>query len=491
MQGFFVGLLMIMGLLGSSAFGAQIYVSTGEIAANDLTGQMQSDTLDDYWKSGFDSVVHSGYFAYQSFLVTGATTAVGTSFVTYASTQCYTVSGVTVQVSLRSMTGGLFGQLEPHTASYPEWNSNAALQDAAPKPFSLLGTNYWNEDIGSSGTKNAVLFDFGQPVYGFGVRVGDLETRSDGSGVLATVQLFDGSGTLIVSTGIVPSSGTNQSLCGGSSTGCGNGTTRFVGFTDNQKTVQYMLIIVGDNDTTGDATMEHLSFIAPTLACPLSDVAITKSVNKSYVISGDLLTYTLYISNSGYGVGWNTVISDYLGSGLYYSGYSTTLSGLVVTTGINFLSGFINLSPFQTGTITLTAYVGSGVLSGDTLINVAQIISAFGDTNISNNTAQVVTTGTWTGGLGGGGSSSNNTTPVVYLPGGSTYVRIPLPGEYIPGDGASDVDGLDFDDLLNNGETPQKIIDRKFPNIDIDLPDWFTAEHLKGIPGSAPDTGAN
>jgi len=44
---------------------------------------------------------------------------------------------------------------------------------------------------------------------------------------------------------------------------------------------------------------------------------------------------------------------------------------------------------------------------------------------------------------------------------------------------------------LNNGETPQKIIDRKFPNIDIDLPDWFTAEHLKGIPGSAPDTGAN
>gem|GEM_PF-5725521 len=76
------------------------------------------------------------------------------------------------------------------------------------------------------------------------------------------------------------------------------------------------------------------------------------------------------------------------------------MSGLVVTTGINFLSGFINLSPFQTGTITLTAYVGSGVLSGDTLINVAQIISAFGDTNISNNTAQVVTTGTWTGGLG-------------------------------------------------------------------------------------------
>lgn len=73
-----------------------------------------------------------------------------------------------------------------------------------------------------------------------------------------------------------------------------------------------MLITVGDNDATGDANTEHLSFIAPTLACPLSDVSITKSVNKSYVISGDVLTYTLYISNSGYGVGWNTVISDYL-----------------------------------------------------------------------------------------------------------------------------------------------------------------------------------
>lgn len=81
---------------------------------------------------------------------------------------------------------------------------------------------------------------------------------------------------------------------------------------------------------------------------------------------------------------------------MYYSGYTTTLSGLVVTTGINFLSGFINLSPFQTGTITLTAYAGSGVVSGSALINTAQITSA-GDSNSSNNTAQVVSTGTWTG----------------------------------------------------------------------------------------------
>lgn len=158
--------------------------------------------------------MHSGYFAYQSFFVTGVTAAVGTSYVTYTTAQCYTVSGVMVQASLRSMTGGLFGQLESNTASYPERNSSAALQDAAPKPFSLLGTNYRNEDSGSTGTKNAVLFDFGQPVYGFGVRVGDLETRSDGSGVVATIQLFDASGALITATNVLPGSGTNQSLCG-------------------------------------------------------------------------------------------------------------------------------------------------------------------------------------------------------------------------------------------------------------------------------------
>lgn len=59
-----------------------------------------------------------------------------------------------------------------------------------------------------------MLFDFGQPIYGFGVRVGDLETRSDGSGVAATIQLFDASGVLITAMNIVPGSGTNQSLCG-------------------------------------------------------------------------------------------------------------------------------------------------------------------------------------------------------------------------------------------------------------------------------------
>lgn len=91
--------------------------------------------------------MYSGYFSYQSFLVTGSTTAVGTAYVTYTTAQCYTVSGVTVQASLRSMTGGLFGQLESNTSLYPEWNSSVALQDAAPKPFSLLGTNYRNEDI--------------------------------------------------------------------------------------------------------------------------------------------------------------------------------------------------------------------------------------------------------------------------------------------------------------------------------------------------------
>jgi hypothetical protein len=57
------------------------------------------------------------------------------------------------------------------------------------------------------------LFDFDQVVDGFGVWIGDVETRTDGSGVAAEYYLFDSSENVLLS-GVVPTSTPDQSLCG-------------------------------------------------------------------------------------------------------------------------------------------------------------------------------------------------------------------------------------------------------------------------------------
>ena len=71
---------------------------------------------------------------------------------------------------------------------------------------------------------------------------------------------------------IIPTSTSNQSLCGDpvdpNYAGCGNGTTRWIGFIDPNVQVSAMLVIVGDDDSTGDTLGlgESLSFIGATIA---------------------------------------------------------------------------------------------------------------------------------------------------------------------------------------------------------------------------------
>jgi len=59
-----------------------------------------------------------------------------------------------------------------------------------------------------------------------------VETRSDGTGVVAEIRLFDSNGNILTSKPIVPVI-SDQSTCGGSNastspSACGNETTRFV-----------------------------------------------------------------------------------------------------------------------------------------------------------------------------------------------------------------------------------------------------------------------
>ena len=190
-----------------------------------------------------------------------------------------TTSGLTLEVTLLNMDGGstFGGTPAGMTATYPRLTRSATLQDGAPRPASLYDSSsadrprFWNEVMGSGANRNAILFQFSEPIAAFGAWFGDVETRTDGSGTAAQVQLFDQNDN-IIDDQVIPTSTSDQSLCGSpvndSYAGCGNETTRWVGFIDENVRVSAMLVIVGDDDSAGD-TLGHgesLSFIGATVA---------------------------------------------------------------------------------------------------------------------------------------------------------------------------------------------------------------------------------
>ncbi|MEO1132255.1 MAG: hypothetical protein AAFX40_06045, partial [Cyanobacteria bacterium J06639_1] len=108
---------------------------------------------------------------------------------------------------------------------------------------------------------------------------GDLETRTI-DGTPATLRLLDASGNRIGSdidiepttliSGSNPPVAVDQSQCGSTATniGCGNSSTRWIGFVDSNTTarVKQVLVIVGDDDFGDTGNSEHLSFIGLNLA---------------------------------------------------------------------------------------------------------------------------------------------------------------------------------------------------------------------------------
>lgn len=196
----------------------------------------------------------------------------------------FSVGGVNVGVALVNMdvASDCDGTINANGA--PELSNSNTLQGSAPRPASLYNTSnqpsFWNETPGdgNNSSRNAVLFTFDQPVSAFGAWFGDLETRTIG-GTAATLRLLDASGNRIGSdidiepTTLINGTTTtsvNQSQCGntGTNTGCGNSSTRWVGFVDSSATarVKQVLVIVGDDDFGDSGNSEHISFIGLNLA---------------------------------------------------------------------------------------------------------------------------------------------------------------------------------------------------------------------------------
>jgi hypothetical protein len=194
-------------------------------------------------------------------------------------------SGVSVEISLRDMEDqdgnpkedddylGLLG-------TSVRLNSGSTMQDSSPLPISHTQEDYyWNESSGRTSSRNAVLFTFSEPVGAFGAWFGDLETRTDGEGVPAVVKVLDENLNLLAKTNVEPTI-TDQSQCGSpvndSFEGCGNETTRWISFVEPQGTAKYMLVVVGDDDSSAGASdyfgyTEHISFTGLTLGYSQQD----------------------------------------------------------------------------------------------------------------------------------------------------------------------------------------------------------------------------
>lgn len=250
------------------------YISP-EVTRNAIATRNLTDTLDDTWRTaagGSSSGTVQPWFGTNS----------SPSRFTYFDPSISSSVNATVQLVLVNITGITnCAGISNTSSSTPLLSNSNTLQDLSPRPASLYNLAnqpaFWNQTLvsGNDGRRFAVRFTFEQPVKSFGAWFGDLETRTL-NGTPAIVRLLDASGNRIGhDIAIQPTTlydgnppdpeVVDQAQCGSSATnsGCGNSSTRWVGFVDKNPIprVSQVLVIVGDDDLNDDGDTEILSFI--------------------------------------------------------------------------------------------------------------------------------------------------------------------------------------------------------------------------------------
>ena len=215
--------------------------------------------------------------------------------------------------------------------------TGCTMQDNAPQPSSSSGGDFYFNQLNNLNGLNGVRFTFSTPVRAFGAFFGDLETSDRGT--VAFLRLLDVNGALIADVPIhstislaggvaaenAQCSLTNvpnvQVAAQGLLPGCGNASTRWVGFVSDTPVAQ-ALVIVGDNDPLpgGRGRSEKLSFMGPAVvrALPPADVTIRKDVSAP-VVQGMPFYYTLVVSNTSSTLAAGVVITDNAPSGITFN----------------------------------------------------------------------------------------------------------------------------------------------------------------------------
>ncbi len=120
------------------------------------------------------------------------------------------------------------------------------------------------------------------------------------------------------------------------------------------------------------------------VSLPASDISVTGSVSPSPAIVGNIVTYSIVVSNSGPQVALNVSATDTLPAGLNYI-LATASPGSCTYTNGSVLCNLGNLVPGGAATITITA----GVSAAGTYSNVLIAATASTDANSANNSAVI------------------------------------------------------------------------------------------------------
>jgi hypothetical protein len=252
-----------------------------ETGPNGAAARTTVDTYDDAWRSGVLSAnLGTGFF-------TASNTVTPQSTVSVPQTNVFNIFSLLISYDYRDLQtdfrttarpciGSQIATVGERVAFLSKNNAMQTVQDA-PRPASLYNTAnqplVYDEIEASNqpnriNTANAVLFTFSTPVKAFGAWFGDVETRTTGSGNPAVVRFLDSSGNRIGSNVLIQPRTTSQTGCGDSNVGCGNQTTRWIGFADTNATarVKQMILVVGyqggGDSSWGD---QRISFIGPTV----------------------------------------------------------------------------------------------------------------------------------------------------------------------------------------------------------------------------------
>jgi trimeric autotransporter adhesin len=303
------------------------YISP-EVYGSSVAARSLTDTLDDNWRNAVFPQTSPSWS--------------GTNINTISNNESnlFTINGVDVGVALVNVdtSGNCSGTV--NTGSPPQLTNFLTLQAGAPRPASLYNntspSSYWAEGGGLNTNRNGALFTFSRPVSAFGAWFGDLETRTNG-GTPAILRLLDAAGNRIgKDIAIAPTNISNgggfvsvdQSQCGGATNpnGCGNNTTRWIGFIDATARVKQALVIVGDDDSTAgsnNGNQESLSFIGANLIAAK--------------ITGTVFEDTNY--GGGAGRSWNSSSSPRSGARVELYDASGAFKGFT-TTDINGVYNF-------------------------------------------------------------------------------------------------------------------------------------------------------
>ncbi len=277
-----------------------------------------TDALDDAWQA---AALAAGYMDVQEALLPPAGLQVNPVAITFPFASGIRTVTVTAVDVVTPAPGS--GDLGSPIVGNVRISTGLTLQDCSPKPAHIYdaGGPHWTEGVGSGASRNGVLFAFDVPVRAFGAWFGDIETRPEAEGgTTALVKLFDSGGSELLSAPIDTSTA-DTSVCGGPNSsdfpGCGNNTTRWIGFVRENPDVASMLVIVGDDDTPVSGPpngwfglSEHLSWAGAQLALAPAVLDIAKTADVAEADIGGVIEYSVVVTNTGDEPATNLIITD-------------------------------------------------------------------------------------------------------------------------------------------------------------------------------------